>query len=484
MTKHFPYKQTLIALALTAVPTLAQTIDGGMSKFTSTNTAITKSYNWARKTALSYAHDSNDAVGPWYEAALPNREAFCMRDVSHQVVGAHLLGLERQNKNMHTHFVENISESRDYCSYWEINRYNKPCPADYANDHSFWYNLDANFDVLISDYKLYQWTADEDYIKAKAFANFHKLTTHQYLERWMLEPEQVMHRPLLLNDKVTREQGNNFYGCRGIPSYTEGIPRLTMSADLLAIISNAMKAYAEMCTMEDNEQEARQARAKSEQYSEIIESQWWDAKNNRYNMLVNDSGQFHSQQGMEFLLHYPITTRAERINSCLDHFETRPQAIEQISYQPALLYRYNRAHAADSLIALFPDMPRALYPEVSYALIEGVVTGLMGVEPDAQHRILSTVYRGDDNDKAELTDVLLWGGKIDLSHDGKLASRLTNNTGARLTWIVKFAGKHRNIYINGRRRKAVRMMDELGKAYSKVKVQIPANQTAEASLRK
>ncbi|MFA6126609.1 MAG: hypothetical protein WC699_04845 [Bacteroidales bacterium] len=34
----------------------------------------------------------DDPVGPWYEAAEPGREAFCMRDVSHQSMGAHALG--------------------------------------------------------------------------------------------------------------------------------------------------------------------------------------------------------------------------------------------------------------------------------------------------------------------------------------------------------------------------------------------------------
>lgn len=42
---------------------------------------------------LSYAHDGTDSVGYWYEAALPQRETFCMRDVSHQSVGAQILGL-------------------------------------------------------------------------------------------------------------------------------------------------------------------------------------------------------------------------------------------------------------------------------------------------------------------------------------------------------------------------------------------------------
>lgn len=103
--------------------------------------------------ALSYVHDGSDPVGYWYEAALPQREAFCMRDVSHQSVGAQILGLAEHNKNMFGKFAKNISESKDWCTYWEINRYDKPAPADYANDKEFWYNLNANFDVIQACWK-------------------------------------------------------------------------------------------------------------------------------------------------------------------------------------------------------------------------------------------------------------------------------------------------------------------------------------------
>ena len=61
--------------------------------FVSTDKHLDNTYNWARKMALSYAHDGTDPVGYWYEAALPQRETFCMRDVSHQSVGAQILGL-------------------------------------------------------------------------------------------------------------------------------------------------------------------------------------------------------------------------------------------------------------------------------------------------------------------------------------------------------------------------------------------------------
>ena len=59
--------------------------------------------------ALIYANEG-DPVGKWFEAALPGREAFCMRDVSHQAYGALMLGLEEHLFNMMHKFCINISE--------------------------------------------------------------------------------------------------------------------------------------------------------------------------------------------------------------------------------------------------------------------------------------------------------------------------------------------------------------------------------------
>jgi len=72
---------------------------------------------------MAYVNRRNDPVGPWYEAALPGRSAFCMRDVSHQLVGAQMLGLADINKNLLTKFVSAIAESRDWCGYCPLEFY-------------------------------------------------------------------------------------------------------------------------------------------------------------------------------------------------------------------------------------------------------------------------------------------------------------------------------------------------------------------------
>ena len=116
--------------------------------FNSSDKDLVLTVEWAKNKALSFSHENMDPVGYWYEAALPNREAFCVRDVSHQSIGAEILGLRLHNLNMILKFSENISKSKNYATYWEINRFNKPAPVDYQNDKDFWYNLPANFDLI------------------------------------------------------------------------------------------------------------------------------------------------------------------------------------------------------------------------------------------------------------------------------------------------------------------------------------------------
>ena len=91
----------------------------------SSDAQLVEAFSWASRQASAYAFEG-DAVGPWFEAALPGREAFCMRDVAHQAMGAHALGMQAHLRNMLRRFAENVTDARDWCSLWEIDRHNRP----------------------------------------------------------------------------------------------------------------------------------------------------------------------------------------------------------------------------------------------------------------------------------------------------------------------------------------------------------------------
>lgn len=165
----------------------------------SSDTTLMNMFNWALQASNDHTGSDDDPVGPWYEAALPNREAFCIRDISHQCIGEEINGHGKQNLNMFTKFVENISESKDWCTYWEINRHNLPAPVDYTSDKDFWYNLNANFDIIDACYRLYLWTGDKTYLEDPRFERFYQLTLNEYMERWQLEVDKIMQRPAFMN---------------------------------------------------------------------------------------------------------------------------------------------------------------------------------------------------------------------------------------------------------------------------------------------
>src|SRR5690242_6214185 len=97
----------LVAALLTAAPCAGQQTSAHPGSavraeltFRTSDKSLQAAFDWARAQALSYVSAGGDPVGDWYEAALPGREAFCMRDLSHQAMGAHALGLHPQNRNM------------------------------------------------------------------------------------------------------------------------------------------------------------------------------------------------------------------------------------------------------------------------------------------------------------------------------------------------------------------------------------------------
>src|ERR1700739_2211597 len=171
--------------------------------FTSSDKKIEQAFKWAKDMALQYRGNPADPSGPWYEGALPTRTAFCMRDISHQCIGGEILGMSRENFNMFTLFASNISASKDWCSYWEINKWGKAAPEDYRNDNAFWYNLPANFDVLYASWRLYLWTGDERYINDAASYNFQEKTVKEYVYKWVLTPDSLLKRPSNPNKTIS-----------------------------------------------------------------------------------------------------------------------------------------------------------------------------------------------------------------------------------------------------------------------------------------
>lgn len=406
--------------------------------FQSTDSILENTFRWARDMALSYVHDGSDPVGLWYEAALPGRASFCMRDLSHQTVGAAALGLDAYNLNMLAKVAANISESKDWCSYWEIERLDRPTPCDYANDKEFWYNLPANFDVMRACFAMYEWTGDSAYLKAPAFKEFYRRTAHDYADRWALTPDSIMQRRRFMNTPQPFDPKNGFHTCRGLPSYAENFSGITVAIDLLGALKCGYKAYTTLCEMTGDPDEAFFAASRAAAYDNIIETRWWDDANSLYNTYYKQDATFHRGEGIPYMLLIGALDRPERVEASLDDVLSRSWNVENLSAFPVFLYRHGRAEAADSIIRMLPGAPRNDYPEVSYGVLEGIFGGLMGMQPSASRRELSTCHNGATDVVSTATDVPMLGGTVTLTHNGHESSTLTNNTPHTLTWRAGF----------------------------------------------
>ncbi|RYJ37487.1 hypothetical protein NU08_3479 [Flavobacterium anhuiense] len=453
--------------------------------FRSTDPALQLAFERAKSMALSYKGDSNDPVGPWYEAALPSRSAFCMRDVSHQSIGAEILGLGKENKNMLSLFAKNISESKDWCSYWEINKYGKPAPEDYRNDKEFWYNLNSNFDVIFACWRLYLWTGDEDYIKNPEFENFFEKSSTAYIERWILEADSLLTRPEFVNTPTPFNSKDDFHKCRGLASYSEGIPGLKMGVDLVAAIYRGLLTYSSILKEKGEFEKAALFEKKAAKYQEQIEQIWWDKNASAYNVIYTADGKFSKDFGELFLLWFDALTDANRIEKTIKHILSEKSNVENASYLPFLLYKYGYEDKAYEYILHLtdPETKRREYPEVSFGVIEGIIHGCMGIEPDASKKTITTTHRGKKESISEVDNLPVLQTTLAVKHEKQTTTTLHNKGEKFIEWKAMFTGNYNSIFINDKKAAVNHEKDNKGNLYTVITIRVNPGQKITAACR-
>jgi len=422
-------------------------------------------------------------VGDYYEAALPGREAFCMRDVSHQCTGAEILGLSSHNKNMFSKFAASISDTRDWCGFWEINRLDRPCSADYRDDTDFWYNLPANFDVLHACWRMYLWTGDKDYLVRPEFDHFYAQTMEAYIKRWDRDGDGL----------PDRNPGN---GRRGIAGYDEDDPskeKILVATDMLAAMARAHLSCAKICAALGRLEQAKTYRDKGDELLALLNNDFYteeqgfaDGLGRQRELLYR-----HGRHSTEYLTLYwdtvPDSTRREKMLDALPG--TVAQAdIEVFSHYPEIQWRYGRREQALlSLRRLMdPGLPRKEYPEASYSAVGAVATGLVGIKPDAAHGIIETCSGLSGIDWAELGYVPVMGREISICHEKLSKTSFTLESGDSVTWRGVFQGIGQ-VHINGSPVETYavqREFDPDGEICSYCDVVVNAGEMAEAIFQK
>jgi len=484
-------KLLCLVLLMVSIPAHSQPAKNGAHSdldFASSDARLVDSFHWAKQQALSYVFD-NDPVGPWYKAALPGRQAFCIRDTSHQADGAQALGLSRYNHNMLRRFAENIAASRDWCSYWEIDRLNRPAPVDYKSDAEFWYNLPANYDVLDTCYRMYLWTGDRSYLEDPVFLNFYDRTITDYTARWNLSPDRIMKRT---SDIETPP----FF--RGDPTYEESSRDNLVGIDLLATQYAAYRAYAAVQAIRGNKQAAESSLQTVVQIKSLINTVWWNPSQKYFYAFFNKQHRFTGRAGADLLYHDAADDgpkTASALHTLLATIKTEPDsAVEAKSHYAEILYRYGEPEAAYAQIMDLTreGRERREYPEVSYSVIGALVTGLMGirVEPTLP---LADIVAGKPFETtvetlpqltattgwAELRNLPIQGSVICVRHEGNRSTTLTNHGKSALNWKAAFRGSFTVLLVDGRPIKAHVDQKHLGQAVTWVALTVSPGSTVQ-----
>jgi len=430
---------------------------------------LQRAFDWAKDQALHYVSSGQDPVKDWYEAALPGRSAFCMRDVAHQVMGAEALGLSVQNKSMLMRFAQSISEARDWAGYWEIDREGRPSTADYVSDNDFWYNLPANFDVMSAALRMFAWTGDSAYTTNTVFLNFYRHTVTDYIRRWQLEPRNVVSRPRIMNRHLA---SGKFVEARGIPGYREDRKDFNLGTDLLAAEYRALRLYGELLRMRGSAGSPA-FDFQAEGIAQIIETKAWSSPAHHFYNALQQNGEGVGT-GDAFILYFGAATNPEHRKLAFEELrrQTREAApgIEEQSYRPEIFFQLNAPEEAYSQLMDLsrPDRERRDYPEVSYAIIGSIVTGMMGVnvvpaesqgtdQKLARKVVVQTLPRlSIHTSEAELDKLPVRQNVINVRHLRDKSSSITNVSGPTFIWRASFYGSASYLMVNGKKVQANR----------------------------
>jgi hypothetical protein len=438
-------------------PPRAQPVQGSI-EFESSDTKLVDGFRWAKAQALAYVRES-PVIGPWYEASLPGRNAFCMRDVSHMSTGAQLLGLGPNNRNMLEQFARNISASKKWCTWWEITGDGKPAPVDYKSDQSFWYCLPANFDVLNACYRQWLWSRDGAYLD-DIFMNYYRRTVTDYVKAWDTNGDGLLEHLAA-------------YGHMGIGTYDEDLTGdVLVGADLIAAQYAAYKDYAAFERTKNQQTTADNFEAKAEDLKSLYNHKWWDASRDRYFAALSEDGQFHADlkastggTDIQFPLYFGLTESGPKTEASLDELEKRLQldmatlhgvmgGVEGRTYLPDIFYKYGRSQSAYVvLVAMMnPELKRREYPEVSYTVIGNLGSGLMGIQPAASVPVIETFPQlARETEWAALRHVPVGRNLISVKHTREGTTTLTNESGPGIVWRASLPGKSSTLVVDGKR---------------------------------
>ena len=159
--------------------------------------------------------------------------------------------------------------------------------------------------------------------------------------------------------------------------------------------------------------------------------------------------------------------------------KTRPSNIEAISYIPDVFFARGDRESAWKWMEHIHKAPASArdYPEISFTVISHVISGLLGVIPDAPRAQIATrSHLPAAIGEISVENIAIGDARFTVTHTGLTGSTVTLTSGSKqFTWLARFPGRHAELAINEKLRKANVITDN-GLVYSQVSVPLKVGQ--------
>ncbi|WP_348789961.1 hypothetical protein [Leifsonia sp. NPDC080035] len=403
-------------------------------------TDIVDGFEWAAELALSWVQTGRTGAMPSYWAGLTDRPMFYSRDLAHQALGGHLLGLDEENLAMFQHFAESATARRRYYPLWAFTFDGEPAAIDYRSDDDFVRETPAPYELVEKSIEQYRWTRDRRWLDSPALAAFHRNTVFLFTDA------HDVHGIGAAGERAA----NDIFA--GSPTYNEirTAPDLQLAGDGLASQWAATRAYAEVAPDPADRAEADRRAAS---LLRLFEERWWNEQEGHYVPGFTDRGPvdvfalepswFPAVKSM-----IPAGERAQRHLAYLaEGLEVSPPPnIEAFTYLPEAFGAYGHdAVALRWLRHLIAS--RADYPEVPFTVVSHIAAGLTGLRPTLEGDV-ETRSHLPEGEWIEVRGVRIGDAELTVRHDGDDASELTVTAGTQpVRWSAHFPDSTRHAVV-------------------------------------
>jgi len=435
--------------------------------------ALAEMFDWAVRTARGFVVpdgargplDVSEADPPphrravyraCYHAGYRHRSGYYLRDFVHQALGAHLLGLQTENRAMLDSFVRTATPEHDGWPVWALN-FDRvtPLSIDYRGPDRFVRELPAAFELVELLHTLFRWTGDRDLLG-------HREHWRRTLGAFVAE------RDLVLPNGVAEAQGADIFD--GAASYNErpGEHLLEAGDGFAAQYAALRHAAALEAACDPDASEAARFAGQADALLAEFRDRWsvpaepvaaatglpaldglvsaYSASGAQVTGWLREGTWFLPLKGLLTDGDPRCAAILEAVDAASRHPVLAPANVEALTYLPDVFLRHGHAdRAAEWMQRLYArrDEPHEVpeqgangaYPELSFTLVGQVVAGFLGLEPDAAAMHLTTRPSPPSSvGRLAAHGVPFGDGSIDVGWEGGGTHWVENHTSLTLVW--------------------------------------------------